>query len=465
MTILPLLLTTVRVPALPRERTRPHPDVATRTALVITAVHMLASTLRYRFHGADYDLAIFYQALSSTSTTPFETLIKGPGHSIFGDHAHPIILLLWPLVQAIPSPVTLLAAQSLAIGLAVAVLAREFMPLLPTGERTLWLAGLALAPGIQGAAMFDFHEVSLGAPLLALVMVALHRRQHLTAALWAGSLVLIKEDAVLFIAGIALVLALRRSFGLALALSSTAVGWWLLATRWFIPWAAGTHYTYTSMLPTSPGELAQHLVGALLGWEGLTLALVLTSLAWRPLRSDLALAVVPYLLAIAATDNFRYQVLVYHYWLLPTIILAAAAGAAGTASTCRLGRLRRRLAVVCITAGILAGPITLGLGQVDWSSRADADAALASVPAGAHVAAEGRFTAQLSQHARVRLLEPGSAHDTVPDEVDWALLDTESRAHGAPGWTAPVLERLCSEGFTVVGEYGSILVLHKTWGR
>ena len=99
-----------------------------------------------------------------------------------------------------------------------------------------WVVAVSygLAPGFGALIGFDFHEVALGVPLIALSMAAMLRADHRAAVLWALPLILVKEDLGLTIAALGAVVFLRGSrrwgvfamvFG---AVAFLAIQWWVL---------------------------------------------------------------------------------------------------------------------------------------------------------------------------------------------------------------------------------------------
>lgn len=438
-------------------RSLPRPTVATWVGLGVAGCWATLSIARHAAFGSSYDLAIFHQGLTSPG---FEVLIKGPGRSIFGDHFHPVILVLWPLLKLWPSPVALLVAQAVCIGLAVAVVGHGFEASVPLGWRRLWWAALVTAPGIQGAATHDFHEVALGAPLIAAALVALHRRRHWAALGWALALLLVKEDCFLFTGGIAVVLIAQGARRRGLALGTAAGAWWLLVSKVLIPHFAGGDYTYTSMLPSSAGQVAGNLIGSLLGPLGVTLLVISGAFGFRCWRSPLVVVTLPFLAAVAITDNWRLHTCFNHYFLLPTLVLAAAAAAATTRPAhWRPRPALRRVAAGLVVLSALCGPATVRAVTLDWNQAAGAEAALAQVPDGAVVATEPALTSHLVGRAQVRLADASWRQQPTAD-VGWVVLNRHSDAWGG-GWASGFIEQLTRSGFAVVHDEAGWVVLQR----
>ena len=109
---------------------------------------------------------------------------------------------------AVPSPLTILFAQAIAVAAGVVPLMRA------AGSGWIaWVVAVSygLAPGFGALIGFDFHEVAFAVPLLSLSMAAMLRADHQVAVLWALPLVLVKEDLGLTIAALGAVVFLRGS--------------------------------------------------------------------------------------------------------------------------------------------------------------------------------------------------------------------------------------------------------------
>ncbi|MBM7051899.1 DUF2079 domain-containing protein [Rothia sp. ZJ1223] len=160
-----------------------------------------------------WDLGIFTQLAKAYAA--FEqpiVSIKGHEFNLWGDHFHPILLVLGPVYKVFPSPFTLLVVQNLLVALSVyllVVLAARFMHVV---FALLLGVAYAFSFGIQEAVAVQFHEVAFALPLLVvslgyLVRARAERNDALLAraALWAVPLALVKEDMGLTVAAIAVV--------------------------------------------------------------------------------------------------------------------------------------------------------------------------------------------------------------------------------------------------------------------
>lgn len=99
---------------------------------VMFASYTAFSVWQWRnFATPSWDLGIFTQLLERYSTLSEPIVqIKGPGYNLWGDHFHPILILLTPLYALFPSGLTLMVAQNALFAVSVVPitwLARERM--------------------------------------------------------------------------------------------------------------------------------------------------------------------------------------------------------------------------------------------------------------------------------------------------------------------------------------------------
>ena len=134
------------------------------------AVFIPLSLLRHRgFFTARYDLGNMTQAVWSASRGELFRVSDPDGLRVsrLGAHVDPILGLFAPLWKIWPHPEMLLVVQTLAV-------ATMAVPAYLLARRWLGDAGLAVAfaavalmlPAVQWATLFDFHPVTLAAPLL-----------------------------------------------------------------------------------------------------------------------------------------------------------------------------------------------------------------------------------------------------------------------------------------------------------
>ncbi|MFL6109835.1 MAG: DUF2079 domain-containing protein, partial [Catenulispora sp.] len=252
--------------------------------------------------------------------------------------------LLGPLFRVFPSPITLLLAQSFLLALAAVPLTRTAMDLV--GRRQGYAIGIAygLSWGVVQAANFDFHEVAFAVPALAFSLCAYIRGEYRKAVLWALPLLFVKEDLALLVPIIvAMVVARTRLRGRLTRQGATlglgiAVGALLLSllVRVVIPhfnpdgvylyWNEGgcldpeQHAGLGRLLTCVPHQFVDGI-----GDKGRTILMTLLPVAFIALRSPLVLLAVPALLARFINVGPAYWGTDFHYSVVPTVIVFAAA--------------------------------------------------------------------------------------------------------------------------------------------
>jgi uncharacterized membrane protein len=395
------------------------------------------------FTTPSWDLGIFTQVVARYAAlqTPVSD-IKGPGYNILGDHFSPVDALLALPYRIASTPVTLLVAQALLVGLSVVPVTRVAMSRL--GALAGLVVGVAygLSWGLQNAVAADFHEIAFAVPLLAFAIEAYLERRWVRSVAFAAPLVLVKEDLGLTVAvlGVLLVFAGQRRLG-----ALTAVGG-VLATAItmlvVIPsFNAGHEYAYAGNLSGSSGSgLSVSSVTTLLTdplsivtpvAKTQTLLLLLLVTAGAALRSPVVLLAVPTLAwRFSSTIDFHWGP-TQHYSavLMPIVFLALVDGVVRLrASTYRGVRVYARLVVPLVAGAAAAMLLVLPLTDVvrpstwlDSSRRDEATAALALIPAGTSVESDLGLISHLVSTNTVYWMT--NTQGRVPDYI---TLDTTS---------------------------------------
>ena len=154
-----------------------------------------------------YDFTIFAQMFHNMKETglPMTTVERDGPLSHFAVHVSPIYYLLLPFYCIVPRPATLQVLQA-------AVLASAFIPLWKLGRhhalapwvRFLLCLVLALYPAYSGGTSYDIHENAFLTPLILWLFYGLDRRSIPVIAIAAALTCMVKEDAAVYVAVIAL---------------------------------------------------------------------------------------------------------------------------------------------------------------------------------------------------------------------------------------------------------------------
>jgi hypothetical protein len=171
------------------------------------ATYALARHATFRTTG--FDLGIFDQVIRDYAHFRAPVVpIKGPGYNLLGDHFHPLIAVLAPLYWIWDDPRMLLIAQALLFAVSIVPVAR--FTARRFGSRTALWVGLiyGISWPLQRAVQFDFHEIALAVPLIAVLLDALDRRRLRTVVVCCLLLLGIREDmgALVLLVGVLVVL-------------------------------------------------------------------------------------------------------------------------------------------------------------------------------------------------------------------------------------------------------------------
>lgn len=305
-------------------------------ALATIAYITLAATQWGRYQSPSWDLGIFTQIIQQyAGFNPPIVHIKGADYNILGDHFHPILVLLAPVYALFPSAFTLMACQALLLGISAFFVAKAADLLL--GRVGGWLIGLAYAFcwGVQQAAVVQFHEVAMGAPILAIGLWLLVRQNPIAATIWFSLLVFVKEDLGLTVLMLGVVLGLRtKQWLLGALLSAWGLLWFVLAMFVILPalnprgqYDYADNVSLSDVLTDPIGTLAEILTNE---QKMATVLLLLACTGFLCLRSHLALALLPTLGWRFLSGNEGHWGQTWHYslMLMPIAYVAAADGIA-----------------------------------------------------------------------------------------------------------------------------------------
>lgn len=371
-----------------------------------------------------WDLTEFESALHNTLRGDF-MLAFGIERSLFGDHFEPLLLGLLPFYALVPSPLTLLVLQGLAVAAACVPLYAIGRASAASVGSSVLLVGLFLTSAyLWRGFSFDFH-IELFAPLFmfAAWLAFLKARWGWLYAALVGALT-VKEDMGLALIALSVLMVLRRRSDWRHALATCALGvaWAVIAFEWVIPafdpGLVGRQYyagRYAHLGATHREMIValldpRYLAGLLTGEP---VRKFLASMNYLPLLDPgLCVAMAP-ALVLHLASNFKDQLLLDVYYPLPAFCVALAGLPLALS---RLGRVHPRLGQAVML-------LAIGFNQaVRWPAALEPRAAvgrelLAAVPKGARVAAQDALLPQL---------EPSRTVWIFPHEgVDWVLLDLE----------------------------------------
>jgi uncharacterized membrane protein len=365
--------------------------------------------------------------------------ISLPEMHAWGDHLSPIMYLFVPAFWLIPGPVTLLVAQSAALGLgALPVFAIARRRLGDDRPAAAFAVLYLLNPSLHGINVRDFHAAALAIPLLLGALYFADAGRPALFALAAAAAIACREDAALAVLGLGAWLCLARGRWLwGIATGAIALGILIVDVRFVIPWFRGEPYPHLGRYArhgASLGEIVAGLalhpfraLGTLLSADRFVyLAALLAPLAFLPLLAarDLIAA-----LPTLAQNLFANDPILYHHrtqyqsFVVPFLIGAAIGG---------YGRLARRTpgqwpVAVLVLAGVLslalASRTVNNLSFSRWWPGPEQRAAygvMSQVPVQAALSAQDPYVPHLSLRSRVFVFP------VEIDTADHVLINTAS---------------------------------------
>lgn len=440
-------------------------------------IYTTASLILFANFDEGMDLAIFDQAVRSLSQFHWPIAsMKSPGMNLWGDHFHPIIILAAPFYWIWDDPRMLFLVQSLAIAMTSAIIIRTAAKLyFPTRILPPVALGVAFSAslGVASGALFDFHEVALGMPFLALALASLLDRRPGRTLGFSAIVLLVKEDAGILVFGVGLVALIRGMRLVGTTIMAASVAWSLLVVKVIIPAISPIgRWVYGSAVGGLP-EMAHSALRAFVTQGGLTLVIVCLLVAYLglPVRSWLVLAVVPNIVSRAVSSNPSYWAMSFHYNLLPSVIIAFAAMEVLGTKISRT-QLVAKLLLVVAAASVLVGPLPRRIAtSVNPTRVATATQIMSYVPDGATVAADAYLTPHLTKrHPITQLVRPVSPLDwpAFSDDLqrelvaDYLIIDRSMVSNKLPyDWASEGIEYFRQRGYTNTQTAGDYVLMQR----
>jgi len=288
----------------------------------------------YCFSAPSYDFGIFSQMFyhMKQSGLPMTTIERDGLLSHFAVHVSPVYYLMLPLYCLFPAPATLQVLQAMVLTSAV-------IPLWKLGkhhglsgaQRMLLCAVLLLSPAYSGGASYDLHENCFLAPLILWLFYGIDRKNIAITSVAAALTLMVKEDAAVYVAVIALWLivktALQRrksdksSLVWGIVLLSVALVWFFLVTGYLAERGDGVMtYRYKNLMYDGSSSLITVIKSVILNpmkavYECVDkeklefIALTILPMLALPLltrRCERYILLIPYILVNLMSD-YRYQ--------------------------------------------------------------------------------------------------------------------------------------------------------------
>lgn len=291
--------------------------LAAGLALISFGLFSLCAAYQWNYLiSPSWDQGIFTQMFDAYAKlkSPI-VLIKGENFNLWGDHFHPLLMLITPIYTLFPNGLTVLLMQAGLFALSVYPVACLAISRLGKPIGILLSLSYFLAWGLQSAAIAQFHEIALAVPLLAFGIAALIENHYRKATFCFSLLVFVKEDLGITVLVLALVMYLvarrssedwqKKAKKIVFFLVVWAISWFGIAVLVILPYFNPKgRYDYTSQVASQ--SIFQTLF---IGFDSkilLVCVLILTIGIWG-LRSPLVLALLP-------TLAWRFTANVPNYW-------------------------------------------------------------------------------------------------------------------------------------------------------
>jgi uncharacterized membrane protein len=385
----------------------------------------------------------------------------------WGNHASFILIVAAPFLRLFPDATTLLVLQSVVLSLGA-------IPAFLLGRR-VWehpLAGAVTAgayllyPPLQFANLFDFHPDTFATPVLLAAFAALFCGRPGSALIWAGLLVVVKEDMALVAMMFGLYVAFVHRHRSGLFLAAGAGMAFVLLVQVVIPgWTGVSYFTFFNRwryLGETPWEvIASPVLRPAAFFETLVrperlgyLLLLVSPLAGLPLLAPeiLAIGLPPLLSNLLSSAEMQYTIRgQYTAALTPILIAAAVVGGRRAAVWVEERGWRPRAVLAAMAATSVIASVTFS--PLPWSQdpftrkqfwdanpRTGVSAIAARIPSGASVSAANHVGAHVALRNAIYPFPVGL------DRADFVIVDVSGFDYvGAapdPEVFRPLLRRL-----------------------
>jgi uncharacterized membrane protein len=250
-------------------------------AFVLVSVWTVAKV--YTFSTSTYDFGLFAQMFYNMKETglPMTTLERDGWLSHFDVHVSPIYYLMLPFYMLVPIPATLQVLQA-------AVMASAAIPMWKIGkhhglsglQRTLLCALLMVYPAFCAGCSYDIHENCFLTPLLLWLFYGIDRKNIPITAIATVLTLMVKEDAAVYVAVIALWLILKGLLRL-----KTGGKWSLITGGAMLVGALIWFYATTSYLASSGDGVMNYRYKNFFFGDSTSLITVIKAVLLNPMKA------------------------------------------------------------------------------------------------------------------------------------------------------------------------------------
>ena len=464
------------------------PGTGTVTLFVILcgvfACSIIAVTtcLRYlTFTAPNFDFGLFCNMFHhmKESGLPMVTSERDQMLSHFAVHISPIYYLLLPFYFLFPSPMTLQIGQAVVVAsgiIPVVLLARHFKL---SGKVQMVLALLyALNPAVTNGCFYDIHENCFLIPLLLWMFYFFERQKYVPMYLFAVGVLMVKEDAAMYIILFALfVLLSRKKYLHGSILLAAAVGYFMLTTWLLDTYGTGVMTNRFDNLIFNeedgllgavktalfnPGYLLTQLftTGTNNGWEKFTYFLqMLLPLGMLPFCTGKAsrwLLITPILMNMLTNYVYQYNInFQYNFGICAFLFYAVAVNLPELHRPTRNTLLAIATVFCCCLYITMVLPRCAGYitkYRAGYETYQQMEEILDTIPSDASV----NVTSELLAHIADRdVVFATNFHGNKPD-VDYVVLDARFEDRWSPYYNA-----YFNQGYRVYKNYENLIIIMK----
>lgn len=385
----------------------------------------------YSFSTPTYDFGIFSQMFYNMkeSGLPMTTVERNGPLSHFAVHVSPIYYLMLPFYALVPTPATLQVLQAAIITSAVIPLWKLGKHHGLTGpQRLLICAVLLLYPAFSGGTGYDIHENCFLTPLLLWLFYGIDRKNTILTAVSAVLTLMVKEDAAVYVAVIALWMIIKtvlrfkkpdvQNLITGISMLAFSLGWFFLVTGYLSESGDGVMtYRYKNFLYDGSSSLMTVIKSVILdpmkavyecvdGEKLRFIAMTLLPLLGLPLltrRYERYILLIPYILVNLMSDYQYQHNIFFQYTFGSTAFLIYLTVVNLADLKCDWQRMvslvtAAMVSGVCFGTAVVPKGISYPLQAIQhYDSYQDIRDALAEVPEDASVTATTFYTTLLSQ--------------------------------------------------------------------
>ena len=454
----------------------------------------------YSFCSPTYDFGIFSQMFyhMKESGVPFTTVERDGLLSHFAVHVSPIYYLMLPFYWLIPTPATLQVLQAAVITSAVIPLWKIGKNHGLTGaQRMLICAILLLYPAFSGGTSYDIHENCFLTPMILWLFYGIDRKNWCLTAIAAVLTLMVKEDAAVYVAVIALWLIVKTvlrykkldiyNLMTGTVLLAVSLGWFFLVTGYLAKSGDGVMtYRYNNFMYDGSSSLVTVIKSVILNpmkalYECVDaeklyfISMTLLPLLGLPLltrRYERYILLIPYVLVNLMSD-YQYQHDIFFQYTFGSnaflVYLTVVNLADLKINWQRIFALIAAVIVSAVCFGIVVAPKAMGypvqaIQYYDYYQGIRDT--LDTIPDGASVTATTFYTTHLSQRdvlydvrysSKEHLLETEYVILNISSTSDYKKYATGGKENGFEN----LVKLLEKKGYTEYASLEDILVIYR----